>query len=183
MMQLNEMLGGIIPPRFLLQYATIQGKNEIMQAVDEQQKQQAEMQQQQQLMDQNILEAKLQGLNARAVSDIAMARERHGRAESNVGLFEERLSEITQNRANALKARMEALEKLLGVVDQFGQVAVSQEEDTLDSLNREQEKGETREKIDAKVTADSNKFLTKFLNNNPSSNTMKGEQPIGSMTQ
>lgn len=182
MLQLNEMLGGIIPPRFLLQYATIQGKNEIIQAIEEQQKQQAEMQQQQALMEQNLLEAKLQGLNARAVSDIAMARERHGRAESNVGLFEERLSEITQNRASALKAKMEALEKLLGVVNQFGQMQVAQEEMNLDEMNAEQERDEDREKLDAKLTAESNNFLTKFLNNNSPSNRMRKEQPIGSMT-
>lgn len=113
MLQLNEMLGGIIPPRFLLQYATIQGKNEIIQAVEEQQAQAAEMQKQQSMMEQNILEAQLQNLNAKSVSDIAIARERHGRTESNIGLFEERLSEITQNRANSLKLRMEALESFL----------------------------------------------------------------------
>lgn len=182
MMQLNEMLGGIIPPKFLLQYATIQGKNEIIEAVEQQQAEAAEMQKQQALMEQNLLEAQLQNLNARSVSDIAMARERHGRAESNVGLFEERLSEITQNRAQALKARMEALEKLLGSVNQFGQLQVTAQQLDLDQMQDEQEVEEDREKLDAKLTAESNNFLTKFLNNNPSSNRMREQQPIGSAT-
>lgn len=182
MMQLNEMLGGIIPPKFILQYATIQGKNEIIQAVEQSQAEAAELQRQQALMEQNLLEAQMQNLNARSVSDIAMARERHGRAESNVGLFEERLSEITQNRAQALKARMEALEKLLGSVNQFGQLQVAAQQLDLDRLQEEQEVEEDREKLDAKLTAQSNNFLTNFLNNNLSSNRMKEQQPIGSAT-
>jgi len=183
MMQLNEMLGGIIPPKFILQYATIQGKNEIIEAVEQQQAEMAEVQKQQQMMEQNLLEAQMQNLQARSVSDIAMARERHGRAESNVGLFEERLSEITQNRANALKARMEALEKLLGSVSQFGQIEVAANQMKLDKMQQEQEVQEDREKMDAKLTADSNKFLTNFLNNNSPSTRMGNEQPIGSAPQ
>lgn len=180
MMQLNEMLGGIIPPKFLLQYATIQGKNEIIEAVEQQQAEASEMQRQQSLMEHNILEAKLQNFTAKSISDLALARERHGRAEANVGLFEERLSEITQNRANALKARMEALEKLLGSVNQFGQMQVVAKQFELDKMQDEQEIGEDREKLDAKMTTDSNNFLTNFLNNNPSSNRMGEQQPLES---
>jgi hypothetical protein len=179
MLQLNEMLGGIIPPKFLLQYATIQGKNEIIAAVEEQQKQQAEIQQQQALMEQNILEAKLQDLNSKAVSNIAMARERHGRAESNVGLFEERISEISQNRANALKSRMEALEKLLGSINTFGQLQVAVQQAKLEDMSADQDIAEDKEKIDAKIVSQSNDFLTKFLNNKPQQGNMNLEQPIG----
>lgn len=179
MMQLNEMLGGIIPPKFLLQYATIQGKNEIIEAVEQQQAEAAEMQKQQAMMEQNLLEAQLQHLNAKSVSDIAMARERHGRAESNVGLFEERLSEITQNRASALKNRMEALEKLLGAVNNFGQLQVTASQANLDAISEKQDIEEDEEKIEAKLTTESNKFLTNFLRNNNPSSTMREEQPIG----
>ena len=121
-LQLNEMLGGIIPPRFILGKATIQGKNEIIEAIDQQQQQQAEMAKPKEMMEQNLLEAKLQNMSASSVAQIAQARERHGRSESNIGLFEERLSHISQNRANALNARMDALQKLLGTVDMFGEM-------------------------------------------------------------
>jgi len=180
MMQLNEMLGGIIPPRFLLQYATIQGKNEIIQAVEEQQAQAAEMQKQQAMMEQNLLEAQLQHLNAKSVADLAMARERHGRAESNIGLYEERLSEITQNRASALKLRTEALEKLLGAVNQFGPLSAASVQQDLDLISDKQQLEEDEEKIESKITAESNKFLTDFLQNSEPSNTMNIQEPIGS---
>lgn len=178
-LQLNEMLGGIIPPRFILQKATIQGKDEIIEAVDQAAAQQAEMAKHKELMEQNLIEAKMQNMMTKSVSDIATARERHGRAESNVGLFEERLSEITQNRANALKSRMEALEKLLGAVTTFGQMQAAQSEKDLDKLDDEQVADEDREKIDAKITSESNNFLTKIMQNIPSPNTMTNEQPIG----
>lgn len=179
-LQLNEMLGGIIPPKFILQKATIQGKDEIIKAVEEAQAQQAQMAQHKEMMEQNLLEAKMQNMMTKSVSDIATARERHGRAESNVGLFEERLSEITQNRANALKARMEALEKLLGVVNTFGEMQAQRSEMQLDQMDSQQVQSEDREKIDAKITADSSNFLTKMMKNIPNQNTMKQEQPIGS---
>lgn len=179
MLQLNEMLGGIIPPKFLLQYATIQGKNEIIEAVEEQQKQQSAIAEHEAMLQQNLIEAQIQKTSAAAVADIGSARERHGRAESNVGLFEERLSEITQNRANALKSRMEALEKLLGAVSQFGQLQVSAKELELDAISDEQDDAEDKEKLDARMTSESNEFLTKFLNNNKSPDTMGLEQPMG----
>lgn len=177
-LQLNEMLGGIIPPKFILQKATIQGKDEIIKAVEESQAQQAKMAQHKEMMEQNLIEAKMQNMMTKSVSDIATARERHGRAESNVGLFEERLSEITQNRSNALKARMEALEKLLGAVNTFGEMQTKQSERELDRIDTQQVRDEDREKIDAKITADSSNFLTKMMKNIPDQNTMKQEQPI-----
>ena len=179
-LQLNQMLGGIIPAKFILQKATIQGKNEIIAAIEEQQKQASEMQKQEMLMQQNILEAKLQESNAKAVADIGLAHERHGRAESNIGLFEERLSHIYQNRATALKSRMEALEKLLGVVHLYGEMETKDSEQDLDNFNAEQVRNEDREKLDAKLTSESNDFLTKMMKNIPQQNTMGNEQPMGS---
>lgn len=179
-LQLNEMLGGIIPAKFILQKATIQGKNDIIQAIEEAQAQQAEMAKHKEMMEQNILEAKMQNMMTQSVANVATARERHGRAESNIGLFEERLSEITQNRSSALKARMEALEKLLGIVTTFGGAQAQDSERDLDKMDAEQIQSEDREKIDAKITADSNNFLTKMMKNIPNQNTMKNNQPIES---
>ena len=179
-LQLNEMLGGIIPATFILQKATIQGKNEIIEAVEQQMKQQSEMQQHQQMLEQNLLEAKMQNMTTKSLADIAMARERHGRAESNIGLFEERLSEITQNRSMALKNRMDALEKLLGVVNTFGELQTKQKEMELDIQQGDQITEEDIEKRDAKITSDSNKFLTKMMQNMSPANKMGEEQPIGS---
>jgi len=54
-----------------------------------------------------------------------MARERHGRSEADIGLFEERLSEISRNRALATKDKMEALAKLVEVIGKYGEIETS----------------------------------------------------------
>lgn len=180
MLQLNEMLGGIIPPQFILKYATVQGKNEIIEAIEQQQQMQQAAQQEQLMLEKNLLEAQAQNYVARSVSDLALSRERHGRAESNIGLFEERLSEITKNRSSALKDRMEALEKLVGTASQYGDFVTNSYEEDLDQMSDEMEVEEDEEKVDAKLTNEANKFITNFLKNNPPSNRMGEMEPIGS---
>lgn len=181
MLHLNEMVGGIIPPEFILQYSTIQGKNEIIEAVQQQQQQQSQMQQQQQMVEQNLVEAQMQKMTSSSVADIALSRERHGRAESNIGLFEERLSEITKNRSSALKDRMDALEKLLGTVATYGSAATEASKAELEQDEEESIADEDREKMDAKLTSDANEFISNFLNKSPSSANMEEQQPIGDL--
>jgi len=179
MLELNEVMGGIIPPTFILKYATIQGKNEIIQAVEQQMQAQQQAQQEQMMLEKNVLDAQMQNLTARSVADLALSRERHGRAESNIGLFEERLSEITKNRSSAMKDRMEALEKLVSTASQYGDVLTDKYEEELEELNEEQTADEDEEKVEAKVTSEANTFITNFLKNNLSSNTMEETQPLG----
>lgn len=178
MIELNEALGGIIPPHLILKHATVQGLNEIIEAVEQQQKQQAEAAQHQQMLEQNLIESQMQSLTARSVSDIALSRERHGRAESNIGLFEERLSEITKNRSSALKDRVDALDKLLATTATYGEALTQKTEEDLDEMNEEQIQDEDIEKIDAKLTSDANEFITNFLKNNSPSTNMEETQPI-----
>lgn len=177
MLQLNQILGGIIPPKFILQHATIQGKNEIIQAIEQQQQVQSKTQQEQLMLQQNIAEAQMQQLTSNSIANMALARERQGRAESNIGLFEERLSEITQNRATALKNRTEALEKLLGIVNLFGQNEVDKEQVKLDQEESDQISSEDREKLDAKLTALSNNSFTNLMKNNQNNNTITNNEP------
>jgi len=170
-LELNQLIGGIIPPRFILEKSTIQGKNEIIQAVDQQQQMAQEMQKQQALIEQAKLEAELQLVHARSAAELATARERAGRAESNIGLFEERLSEITQNRSMALKNKVEALEKLVNIYSTFGEV--STEAAQLRSENLLQKEEEDTEKLDAKKMDSSNQFLTNLMQNNQNKNMMQ----------
>lgn len=170
-LELNQLIGGIIPPRFILQKSTIQGKNEIIKAVDEQQMQAMEMQKQQTLIEQSKLEAELELVHARSTAELATARERAGRAESNIGLFEERLSEITQNRSMALKNKVEALEKLVNIYSTFGNVGT--EAAQLRSENLLQKEDEKEEKLDARRIDSSNEFLTNLMQNNQNKNMME----------
>lgn len=170
-LQLNQIIGGVIPARFILENATIHGKSDIIKAVDEQQKMVSEIQQQEAMLKQTLLEAQIQNLQAKSVSDIAMARERHGRAESNIGLFEERLSEISQNRSIALKNKTEALEKLISIAQSLSPSDEMYAEQKLQEMNRQQILQEDIEKDEAKETASSNEFLQNLMQiNTPSPN-------------
>ena len=180
MLQLNEVLGGIIPPRFLIQHATIQGKNEIIAAIDEQQAAAAEMQKQQALMQQNVTEAQLQELSSRATSNLALARERHGRSEANVGLFEERISEITRNHSLALKDKIEALKGLLEAYSLFGDIEIKEKMEKLELLDRSQDVHEDVEEAKAHLITDSNKFLTEMMQNIPKPNNMQKSDNVRS---
>lgn len=180
LLDLNQLLGGIIPPKFILQNATIQGKDEIIKAVEEQQAQASQMQQEETMLKQTLLEAQLQKLAAESANNIAMARERHGRAESNIGLFEERLSMITKNRSMALKEKIEALEKLINLVSQHGEFDAQQKAFELAQLNMQQVAEEDKEKVDAKISSSSNEFLTNIMKNNQPQNMMQLSQPTRS---
>lgn len=176
MLQLNEVLEGMIPKKFILKHATIQGKDEIIEAIEEQEKMAAEAAQQEMLLDHAIKEAQLQNLQAKSTGEIAMARERNGRAESNIGLFEERLSEITQNRSKSLKNKVEALEKLLGLVSQYGESDASIKAAQLQGENLLQKDDEMTEKLDARRIANENDSKTNMMQNNTNKNKMGNEQ-------
>lgn len=165
-LELNELIGGIIPPRFILQKATIQGKNEIIEAIDEQQRQQAALAQEEAMLKQTLLEAQLQKTQAETASTLATARERDGRSEANIGLFEERLSEISQNRSMALKNKVEALQKLLEVMQGFDNMEIMREQARLNMMQGEQIIQEELEKTDAKRTASKNNMLSQTSSQN-----------------
>jgi hypothetical protein len=176
LLQLNEALGGMIPKRFILQNATIQGKDELIKVIDAQEQQQAEIQKHQMLIEQAKLEAELQLLQTKSVNELSIARERHGRAEANIGLFEERLSEITQNRSLALKHKVDALEKLLAIIHTYGEDATGEEAQKLQSQNLLQMEEEDRERMEAKRDSDANEFLVKLMQNNSFKNNMGQKQ-------
>ena len=67
-------------------------------------------------------EAKIKELYARSVNLIASARERHGREQSNIGLLEERVSQIASNNSISTKNKVEALDKLMDVIAKHGEM-------------------------------------------------------------
>ena len=135
--QLNTMLGGIIPARFILDKATIQGKDEIIKAVDEQSKLQSEMAQQEAMLKQALIQAQIGETQTKATANLYMAKERDARVESNVGLYEERLSEIAQNHALSLKHKSDAIEKLANVSAMYSSSDISKAKDDISLLQSE----------------------------------------------
>ena len=161
--ELNQILGGIIPASYIASIATLQGKSKLEKILQQQEQQQQAVQEQATTIQHAFEEAKLKELYGKAASHIATARERHGRAEADIGLFEERLSEITQNRAMATKAKMEALDKLMDVIGKHGDIEARLKMNELQSFEDVQEQKEDEEKRDAKLTADSNDFVRQML--------------------
>jgi hypothetical protein len=147
MLELNRELGGIIPKKFILLHATIQGKDEIMKAVDEQEKQAAMMAQEQMKIEHAKLEAELGYIQSKSFNEIQSGRERSARSDSNEGLFEERVSEITQNRSMALKNKVEALAKLLELTTMYGQSEANDKAKQIQGENLLQKQNESEEQM------------------------------------
>src|SRR5574338_212315 len=123
MMEMNERFGReIFSPSQIIPKLNITGKAEIIKILEEQEQQAAAMQQEQQMIAHAIEDAKLKELYSKAVANVAMAKERAGRFDANVGLLEERLSEISKNQSLSTKAKMEALEKMVEVIGRYGEI-------------------------------------------------------------
>jgi hypothetical protein len=166
MFEVNERFGReIIPASMIIPKLNLQGKSEIIQFLQKQEEQAAQQQQDLQMLQHNIEDAKLKELYSKATANLATARERHGRAEADIGLFEERLSEITQNRALATKHKMEALEKLVDVIAKYGEIESMLKMNQIESLDHHHIMKEEQEKIDAKRTAMSNDFIAQIMGN------------------
>ena len=164
MMDINQTFGReVFPPSMIIPKLNITGKGEIIPYLQQQEQQANEMQQHQQDVQHAVEDAKVKELYSRATANIAMARERHGRAEADIGLFEERLSEITQNRALATKAKMEALEKMIDVIAKYGEIETMLKMNQIESFSYQQEGKEDAEKMDAKMTAEANKFMEQII--------------------
>jgi hypothetical protein len=166
-MDLNAALNGVIPPSVLAKKAAecgmIQGADELLEIFQQQEQQAAAMQQHTQMMEQNVLDAQLKELYSRAVANISTAKERQGRSESNIGLFEERLSQISQNHAMSLKAKAEALAKLVEVTQAYGNLEAHLSMNNLKSLENDEEDKEAQAKRESKQTSMANDFSAKLL--------------------
>lgn len=164
MLDINAMFGReVLPPSMIIKDMNVQGRAEIIQFLQQQEQQASQIQQEQTAVQHAFEHAKLQELVSKAASNVAIARERHGRSEANIGLFEERLSEITRNRALATKDKMEALEKLIDVIAKYGEIETMLKMSEIESFDYRQENKENVEKADAKRTAFANDFLSQMM--------------------
>lgn len=162
-MDLNQALGGVIPPSEIAKRAVIQGKNELVQIFEQQQMAQQAAQEHAQNLAHVLEEAKVKELYSKAVLNISSAKERQGRNESNLGLFEERLSMIAKNNSMSAKAKAEALEKLVEVTHRYGDLEAHLKINDLKSLEAEDQAGETAARVDARRQSMANDFVAQML--------------------
>lgn len=164
MLDINQSFGReVFPASMIIPKLNITGKAEIIQFLQQNEQQSQQIQQEQMAVQHAFEDAKLKELYTKAAANLATARERHGRAEADIGLFEERLSEITRNRALATKDKMEALEKLVDVIAKYGEIEAALKMNQIESFDYRQEQKEDAEKRDAKQTSLSNEFLSQIM--------------------
>lgn len=162
-LELNAQLGGIIPAAEIAKRAPIQGKKDLEEILKNIEMQQAAVQEQATNIEHAVEEAKLKELYTKSLNNLAMARERHSRSDSNVGLFEERLAEVRKNEALSTKAKMEAIEKMVDVIHKYGQVETMLAQSKVDSYDYTQDLEVDRDKDEAKQMSSGNEFLSQMI--------------------
>lgn len=165
MLEINAQFGReVLPPSMIIKDMNIQGKAEIMQYLQQQEKSMQEEQSHQADVAHMVEDAKVKEMYAKAAHYVASAKERYGRFESNVGLLEERISEISKNRALSAKAKMEALKTLMETMDLHGEIDAKMKLRQIEELEDQDRAEEDYEKHQAYEEAFSNEFKSKIMN-------------------
>ena len=164
MLEVNQMFGReVFSPSKIVPLLNISGKEEIIQELMQQEQMLQAHQQHEQQVAQSIEDAKLKELYSKAALNISSAKERLGRVDSNIGLYEERLSMINRNDSMSLKDKMEALAKLVEVTKAYGDVEAALKMNALQGLEGIDEDKEARAKMDVRRQALANDFLAQML--------------------
>jgi hypothetical protein len=164
LLEINAAYGReVFPPSFVVKDMNLSGKTEAVEFLKQQEMQSNAIQQEATNMQHAFEDAKLKEMYARTASAIATARERHGRAESNIGLYEERLAEVSKNHSLSLKEKMDAMYRLAETVEKFGMMDAETAYMGIQNLQDSQKIEEISEKADAKRMAFANDFVTQIL--------------------
>lgn len=175
MMDMNQAFGReVFSPSMIIPKLNITGKGQIVPYLQQQEEQAAAIQKETQNISHAFEEAKLKELISKAALNIASAQERYGRKDSNIGLFEERLSEISRNRALATKDKMDALQKLLEAISKYGEIESFLKMNQLETVNMQQVQAEDREKQDARLSSFANDFQMNIMNQQQPGQQMAG---------
>lgn len=113
-----RQLGAPVTGEMLAKAAPIQGKSEYIEQLADNEQQQAQQAQQQQQVQQQLLDSQRQMSQAKAISDIALSKERFTRAVANMGLEDERASAAVENRADSALKRAKAAKELESMDDE-----------------------------------------------------------------
>lgn len=166
MLDINQIFGReVFPPSMVVPKLNITGKGEIIPFLQQQEQQAAAVQEEAQNIQHAFEEAKLKEMISKAANNLASAKERYGRFESNIGLLEERMAEVSKNRALSTKAKMEALEKMVDVIGKYGEIESMLKMSQIDSFDYKQQQMEEEDKDRAHKEALANEFLTSIMGN------------------
>jgi hypothetical protein len=107
-----QQLGIQIPPKTLIQAATVQNKEQLIKDIEEQQQQQQQMQQQQNQLQMQKIQAETELAKARSVADRGLGLERASRVQENQALAEERKAAAVKDDQAALLDFAKAMKEL-----------------------------------------------------------------------
>ena len=163
-LDINQAFGReVIPASMIIKDMNIQGKAEVMQYLQQQEQQASAVQAEATNIQHAFEEMKMKELMAKIHNQLSQARERDARADSNVGLFEERMSEVSKNHAISTKEKMAALAQLLETIQKFGEVETYLKSNELDSIKIDEEESEKRQRMDVERSESSKKFMQEIM--------------------
>jgi len=117
-------------------------------------------------------------MHSKSVANVASAKERYGRYESDLGLKDERESELTKNRALATKAKMEALDKMVDVTAKLGAIETMVKLGDIERMQQMDIMKEDQETDKSQREAMNTQFLEKMLSGIPGvQQTMQPQMP------
>lgn len=164
MMEINERFGReVFPPSMIIPKLNITGKAEIIPFLQQQEQQASAVQNEAQNIQHAFEEMKMKELMAKIHNQLSMARERDARAESNVGLFEERISEISKNHAISTREKMDALTKLLEAIQKFGEVETMLQASNLEGIKLDEEETEKTARMGIERQEAAKKFYQQLM--------------------
>ena len=165
MLDINQQFGReVFPPSMIIKDMNLQGKAEMMEFLEKQEQQTASMQEEVQNTQHAFEHAKLQEMMSKSANNLASAKERYGRYESNVGLLEERISEISKNRSLSSKAKAEAVMIMLDAAAKYGELETAFKTQKVEDMDYHQMQVEDTEKNNAYKDSNANEFMNKLMN-------------------
>lgn len=168
MMDINAAFGReVFPPSMIIPKLNITGKGEIIPFLQQQEKQAQSVQSEQMNLQHTVEEMKLKELMAKIHNQLSQARERDSRSESNIGLFEERMSMISKNHSLATKEKMAALAQLMETIQKFGEVETFLQSNNLESIKYDDEEIEKNSRQNVEREEASKRFLEQILGSQP----------------
>jgi hypothetical protein len=187
MLDMNQMFGReVFPPSMIIPKLNITGKGEIIPYLQQQEQSMQAAQSEAQNIQMAYDEMKMKELMAKIHNQLSQARERDARSESNVGLFEERMSMISKNHALATKEKMAALAQLLETIQKFGEVETFLKGNQLESIKYDEEETEKNARKDVETSEASKRFVEQIMSSrpiHPNQNQQAQPPQVGMMPQ
>lgn len=177
MFEINERFGReVFPPSMIIPKLNITGKAEIIEYLQQQEQQMQAAQGEEMNLKHTVEEMKLKELMAKIHNLLSQARERDSRSASNVGLFEERMAEVSKNHAISTREKMDALQKLLETIQKFGEFETFLQANNLPTVKFDEEEEEKDERMEVERQEATKRFVEQIMSSQPMMQQPQGNQ-------